>query len=123
EEGEKDADGAASDRESDGDVVEASGEVVDDDNIDLSEPVGKKIKVVDEDRGLAKFDAMTAYQREIQRHPLLTPEETHALAVKFITTQDPTAAAKLVTANLRLVVKIAYEYRRAYRNIMDLVQE
>ena len=28
-----------------------------------------------------------------------------------------------MTANLRLVVKIAYEYRRAYKNIMDLVQE
>jgi RNA polymerase sigma-32 factor len=28
-----------------------------------------------------------------------------------------------VTANLRLVVKIAYEYRRAYQNEMDLVQE
>jgi RNA polymerase sigma-32 factor len=28
-----------------------------------------------------------------------------------------------VTANLRLVVKLAYEYRRAYKNIMDLVQE
>jgi RNA polymerase sigma-32 factor len=33
------------------------------------------------------------------------------------------AAAQLVTANLRLVVKIAYEYRRAYKNILDLVQE
>jgi RNA polymerase sigma-32 factor len=29
----------------------------------------------------------------------------------------------LVTANLRLVVKLAYEYRRAYRNMMDLIQE
>jgi RNA polymerase sigma-32 factor len=29
----------------------------------------------------------------------------------------------LVTANLRLVVKLAFEYRRAYRNIMDLIQE
>ena len=28
-----------------------------------------------------------------------------------------------MTANLRLVVKIAYEYRRAYKNIMDLIQE
>ena len=72
---------------------------------------------------MERLDPMAAYLREIQRHPLLTPEETHALAAKFITSQDPAVAARLVTANLRLVVKIAYEYRRAYRNIMDLVQE
>jgi RNA polymerase sigma-32 factor len=72
---------------------------------------------------LARFDAMAAYLREIQRHPLLTPEQTHDLAVKFIDSQDPEIAARLVTSNLRLVVKIAYEYRRAYKNIMDLVQE
>jgi RNA polymerase sigma-32 factor len=66
---------------------------------------------------------MAAYLREVQRHPLITPEETHDLAVKFVQTQDPGAAAQLVTSNLRLVVKIAYEYRRAYKNIMDLVQE
>lgn len=70
-----------------------------------------------------RLDPMAAYLREIQRHPLMTPEETHALAAKFVTTQDPAIAARLVTANLRLVVKIAYEYRRAYKNIMDLVQE
>jgi RNA polymerase sigma-32 factor len=72
---------------------------------------------------LARFDAMSAYLREVQRHPLLTPEQTHELAVNFLSTQDPEIAARLVTSNLRLVVKIAYEYRRAYRNIMDLVQE
>jgi RNA polymerase sigma-32 factor len=72
---------------------------------------------------LARFDPMAAYLREIQRHPLLTPEQTHDLAVKFIKSQDAGAAAQLVTSNLRLVVKIAYEYRRAYKNIMDLVQE
>ncbi len=72
---------------------------------------------------LERLDPMAAYLREVQRHPLLSPEETHALAVKFVETQDPAAAARLVTSNLRLVVKIAYEYRRAYKNIMDLVQE
>jgi RNA polymerase sigma-32 factor len=72
---------------------------------------------------MERLDPMAAYLREIQRHPLLTPEETHTLAVKFVKAQDPTTAARLVTANLRLVVKIAYEYRRAYKNIMDLVQE
>jgi len=72
---------------------------------------------------MERLDPMAAYLREIQRHPLLTPEETHELAAKFVATQDPAIAARLVTANLRLVVKIAYEYRRAYKNIMDLVQE
>lgn len=72
---------------------------------------------------LDRLDPMAAYQREIQRHPLLSREETHELAKQFVATQDPAIAARLVTSNLRLVVKIAYEYRRAYRNIMDLVQE
>lgn len=72
---------------------------------------------------MERLDPMAAYLREVQRHPLLTPEQTHELAAKFVATQDPAIAAQLVTANLRLVVKIAYEYRRAYKNIMDLVQE
>jgi RNA polymerase sigma-32 factor len=72
---------------------------------------------------IERFDALSTYLREVQRHPLLSAEETHAVAVKFVETQDPALAAHLVTANLRLVVKIAYEYRRAYKNIMDLIQE
>ena len=74
-------------------------------------------------KSLARLDAMATYMREVQRHPRLSPEETQALAVQFLDTQDPSIAARLVTSNLRLVVKIAYEYRRAYKNIMDLVQE
>jgi RNA polymerase sigma-32 factor len=72
---------------------------------------------------IAHYDPMAAYLREVQRHPLLTPEATHDLAVSFVKDQNPRAAAQLVTANLRLVVKISYEYRRAYKNILDLVQE
>jgi RNA polymerase sigma-32 factor len=75
------------------------------------------------ERGLGRFDPFTAYFSEIQRHTLLTPDEEHSLAVKYRETGDVKAAARMVTANLRLVVKIAYEYRRAYRNIMDLIQE
>jgi RNA polymerase sigma-32 factor len=76
-----------------------------------------------ESSSIERFDALQTYLREVQRHPLLTPEQTQELSVKFLQTQDPEIAAQLVTANLRLVVKIAYEYRRAYRNIMDLIQE
>lgn len=72
---------------------------------------------------LARYDSLQVYMREVQRHPLLSPEKEHELAVHYLQTGDVDTAARLVTANLRLVVKIAYEYRRAYRNMMDLVQE
>lgn len=75
------------------------------------------------ERGLAKTDALGVYMREVQRHRLLSADEQHELAVKYSKTGDVGAAAQLVTSNLRLVVKIAYEYRRAYRNMMDLIQE
>lgn len=73
---------------------------------------------------VSRFDPLSAYMREVQRHALLSPDEEHKLAVDYQKNpEDLAAAARLVTANLRLVVKIAYEYRRAYKNMMDLVQE
>ena len=74
-------------------------------------------------RSLARFDPLTLYINEIRRYPLLSREEEHELAVKFVTTGDVETARRLITANLRLVVKIAHEYRRAHRNLLDLVQE
>lgn len=94
------------------------GEIAGDDtSVPLAEPAERA------ERGVARFDPYAAYFREVQRHPLLTPEQEHELAVNYVTTQNVKTAAKLVTSNLRLVVKIAYEYRRAYRNLMDLIQE
>lgn len=72
---------------------------------------------------ISSTDPLQAYMRDVQRYALLKPEETQELAVRYVTTGDVEAAKKLVTANLRLVVKIAFDYRRAYRNILDLVQE
>jgi RNA polymerase sigma-32 factor len=102
-------------------VLDDDGELVDGEAVDVDAP--EIPKAIDSSASIARFDPMQAYLREVQRHPLLTPEQTHDIAVKFVETQDPALAAQLVTANLRLVVKIAYEYRRAYKNIMDLVQE
>jgi len=72
---------------------------------------------------LAKRDPMAVYMRETRRYPLLTPDEEHALATRLVEHGDTQAARKLIEANLRLVVKIAYEYRRAHKNLLDLVQE
>ncbi|WP_437622549.1 RNA polymerase factor sigma-32 [Sorangium sp. So ce1151] len=114
-----------------GDVVEVVGEVIDDPNIDLNDieiPRSARVGASGEGRGsgdaaLSRTDPLQAYLREVQRHRLLTPDEEKELTVKYVKTQDVATAARLVTANLRLVVKLAYEYRRAYKNIMDLIQE
>ena len=74
-------------------------------------------------RSLTRFDPLTQYMNEIRRYPLLTREEEHELAVRYYKSGDVDAARRLITANLRLVVKIAHEYRRAYRHLLDLVQE
>jgi RNA polymerase sigma-32 factor len=85
--------------------------------------VTEKTSIVPRGAALATTDPLQAYMRDVQRYSLLSPEQTHDLAVKYVTTGDVEAAKKLVTSNLRLVVKIAFDYRRAYRNILDLVQE
>jgi len=73
--------------------------------------------------GLVRYDPLRAYMAEVARHPVLSREEEHALAVRYNETGDVDAAYKLVASNLRLVVKIAHEYRRTAFQLLDLVQE
>lgn len=72
---------------------------------------------------LSRRDPLGVYMRDVQRYPLLSKEEEYDLAVQYLENGDVEAAKRLVTSNLRLVVKIAYDYRQAYKNILDLVQE
>jgi len=72
---------------------------------------------------LARYDPLQAYMRDVQRYKLLSPQEERETALRYYEQGDVEAAAKLVTANLRLVVKIAYEYRRAHKHLPDLIQE
>jgi RNA polymerase sigma-32 factor len=125
---EPDDEEAAEEPEHDEDVVLAEAELVDpdfeaDESLDEAPlPVLAKTRASG-DGSIAKYDPLQAYMREVQQHALLTKTEEHDLATRYVKTGDVDAAARLVTANLRLVVKIAYEYRRAYRNMMDLIQE
>jgi len=72
---------------------------------------------------LVPLDALSRYLTEIRRFPLLSREEEAAIARRYAKYHDPADAYRLVTANLRLVVKIANEFARATRNLLDLVQE
>ena len=127
--GEAQAD-AAEGTDDDEDVVDVVGEVLVDEPIDAEIIIPPKVRASGASRpargsdfALSRVDPLQAYLHEIQRHPLLTTDEEKKLTLHDFKTQDVATAARLVTANLRLVVKLAYEYRRAYKNIMDLIQE
>ena len=72
---------------------------------------------------LVPFDPLSRYLSEIRRFPLLTREEEIEIAKRYAQFHNREDAYKLVTANLRLVVKIANEFARASKNLLDLVQE
>jgi RNA polymerase sigma-32 factor len=72
---------------------------------------------------LVPYDSLQRYLTEIRRYPLLTPTEEHDLAVRYKEYGEVEAAYRLVTSNLRLVVMIARQYQRAFRNLLDLIQE
>jgi RNA polymerase sigma-32 factor len=59
----------------------------------------------------------------VRRYPRLSDEEERVLGKAVRDSGDREAARKLVVHNLRLVVAIAYQYRRAWANILDLFQE
>jgi len=73
--------------------------------------------------GLAQASALSAYMAQLRHHAPISREDEHALALRWIEEGDVEAAKLLVLANLRLVVKIAMEYRRAWTNTLDLIQE
>jgi RNA polymerase sigma-32 factor len=75
------------------------------------------------ERGVGASDPLARYMAELAKHAPISREEEHALALRWREHGDVEAARKLVLSNLRLVVKIAMEYRRAWTNTLDLIQE
>ena len=69
-------------------------------------------------------DSLHIYLREINRFPMLQPDEEVELARRVRDTGDPDAAFRLVSSHLRMVVRIAMDFQRRWmQNVLDLVQE
>ena len=68
-------------------------------------------------------DSQAIYMEEINRIPLLSRDEEMKLAYQWYDDKEVGAAHKLITANLRFVVKIANEYKRYGMKLRDLIQE
>jgi RNA polymerase sigma-32 factor len=67
--------------------------------------------------------SLDVYLAEINKFPLLSADEEQRLARDYAVSRDSKAAHRLVTANLRFVVKVAYEYRSYGFRMADLIQE
>ena len=74
-------------------------------------------------RAVGTYDPFRLYMAEIKKYPALSREEEQRLARRYRETGDRDALFRLITANLMLVVRIAFSFRRAAKNLLDLVQE
>jgi RNA polymerase sigma-32 factor len=68
-------------------------------------------------------NSLETYLVQINQFPLLTQEEEFKLAVRYRKHNDIDAAQKLITSNLRFVVKVAFEYKSYRVKLLDLIQE
>src|SRR6201993_332879 len=72
---------------------------------------------------LTAESSLTKYLAEIRRFPLLERQEEFMLAKSWREHGDRSAAHKLVTSHLRLVVKIAMGYRGYGLPISEVISE
>ncbi len=74
--------------------------------------------------GITARDSQTvsAYLREIDRYPLLSPEEEGELA-RLARRGDRAALARIVNCNLRFVVSVAKQYPAPGMPLMDVISE
>ena len=95
-------------------------------DLPIEEPMHQPLVLLDSDDNLPAVSnpALHRYLQEISQYELLSREETEELAIRFKETGDPNAAYRLVSSNLRLVVKVAMDFQKYWmQNFMDLVQE
>src|SRR6266581_474141 len=75
------------------------------------------------DRGLTAESGLTRYLEGIRRFPMLERQEEYLLAKRWRGHGDREAAHKLVTSHLRLVSKIARDYRGYGLPISEAISE
>lgn len=73
-------------------------------------------------KGIEKSDSLAIYLKDINNIPLLSPDEEKKYMV-LATQGDKSAKEKLISANLRFVVKVAKKYRNSGLSFSDLISE
>ena len=116
------------DLEDEGEVIDVGqAGIVKAESVTLADEGGRWVKAKP-DKDTKRFDSASrdlyaAFVRHATSLERLTEEHERALGLKRRDHGDKEAAKKLVVHNLRLAIKMAHQYRRAWANLMDLVQE
>jgi RNA polymerase sigma-32 factor len=75
-------------------------------------------------RDISPYDHLQIYLLQIKQYRLLSRDEEVELAQRVRDLNDEEAVNRLITSNLRLVVKIAMDHQRYWsKNLLDLIQE
>ncbi|MDP6730458.1 MAG: sigma-70 family RNA polymerase sigma factor, partial [SAR324 cluster bacterium] len=93
-------------------------------NLEPTAPLDLRPVVQSGEKALVPYDPLQMYLLEIRNFKLLTREEEVELATRIQEENDQKAAYRLITSNLRLVVKIAMDFHRYWtKSLLDLIQE
>ena len=71
----------------------------------------------------SRYNELTDYFASVSRLDMLSPVEESSVARKYVETRAQRYADRLVSANLRFVIKIAMEYKNYGFALVDLIQE
>jgi RNA polymerase sigma-32 factor len=68
-------------------------------------------------------EQIAEYIKTVNKFPILTEQEEHYLLTEFFENQNLKAGHQILNSHLRLVVKIAIEYKKYHNSLMDLIAE
>jgi len=96
-----------------------------DDSIEIKSDSSSRQLLISNFSILVPLNGIQVYLSEVRKYPLLSRKQEKSLFRSYFETGSTEAAGKLVTSNLRLVVKIAMEYQQRFwmYSLLDLVQE
>ncbi len=90
----------------------------------MSKKKSKNLNLTEKNRNLpVPANSLERYLTEISNYEILSREEETKYAQEYRESKDVESARKLITANLKFVVKIAMEYKNYGLNLMDMIQE
>ena len=70
-----------------------------------------------------QYDELARYFKSVSRTQMMSPDEELVVACKWRDSKEQRYADRLVSANLRFVIKIALEYKNYGFPVLDLIQE